>query len=143
MAKILQGGQLILYPNRTFKFRKLPIDSSALIQGFNNNDSDKRAWDQNHKLEKRCEGYRNIPSGMYMLSHYRDCLYDPLNQLSQSEKPEKGPQLIKDFVTKKAEAKCYKHEHEAKQTLTVERFTLTLCIVAVILGLCIGLQVAL
>ena len=133
--------QLYFRDDGGFQFRKLDIEDTFLVEKNNNNEAIK-AWMMRYKLLKRFNGFKNIGADMVTISYARDIVFDPFNQLKASEKPEKGRELIKDFIKKIAEAKCYQHERTAKGSTFVDKMTLSLGITMVLLALAIGIKAA-
>ena len=79
---------------------------------------------------------------MVTVSYARDIVFDPFKQLNKSEQPEKGKELVKEFISKIAKSKCYQHERTAKGSSFGDTITIFLGITMVLLALAIGLQVA-
>ena len=117
------------------------MEDTFLIEKINNDEANK-AWMMRYKLLKRFNGFKNIGADMVTLSYARDIVFDPFNQLNINEKPEKGKALVKDFIKKIAEAKCYQHERTAKGSTLSDKITLFIGITMVLLALAIGIQVA-
>ena len=136
-----KGAQLYFRDDGGFIFRRLDIEDAFLVEKDNHKEIVK-AWMMKYKLLKRFDGYKNIGAGMVTLSFGRDIIFDLFNQLANAEKPEQGDALVKDFVKKIAEAKCYLHEHKAKGSLFIEKLSLYLGFTMIVLALCIGLKVA-
>jgi hypothetical protein len=76
------------------------------------------------------------------MSFGRDIMFDPFKLLSENETPAKGDEIAKDFISKIATAKCYKHEQEAKGSSLPDKLTLFLGATMVLLALAIGLKAA-
>ena len=133
--------QLYFRDDGGFHFRKLDVEDTFLVEKDQNKEAIK-AWMLRYKLLKRFNGYKNIGADMVTISYARDIVFDPFNQLNASEQPERGKQLIKDFIKKIAEAKCYYHERTAKGSTLVDKMTLSLGITMVLLALAIGIKAA-
>lgn len=136
-----QRTQLYFRDDGGFQFRKLDIMDTFLVEKNNNKEATK-AWMMRYKLLKRFNGFKNIGADMVTISYARDIVFDPFGQLTDSEAPEKGKKLTKDFIKKIAEAKCYQHERDAKGSSFVEKITLFLGITMVLLALAIGIKAA-
>lgn len=132
--------QLYFRDDGGFLFRKLDIEDGFLVEKVAKEII--KAWMMRYKLLKRFNGYKKIGADMVTISFARDIVFDPFNQLAPSEKPEKGDKLVKDFVRKIAEAKCYKHEQKAKGSLLIEKIVLFEGFTMVLLALGIGIVVA-
>lgn len=136
-----QRTQLYIRDDGTFIFRKLDIEDGFLVER-NAKKEIVKAWMMRYKLLKRFDGYGNIGADMVTISFARDIVFDPFNQLNDSEKPDKGAELIKDFVRKIAEAKCYRHEREAKGSVLADKIVWFMGITMVMLGLALGAKAA-
>ena len=136
-----QGTQVLFRDDGSFIIRNLEIVDGFLVEK-DNEGVGRYAWMMFYKLLKRFEGFKNIGAGNVTLSYNRDVVFDPFNQLSETEKPEKGEGLKKEFIRKRADAKCYRHERSAKGSLLLEKITVFMGIIAVILALAIGAKAA-
>lgn len=136
-----KGTQLYFRDDGGFQFRKLDIEDTFLVEKNSDNVAIK-AWMMKYKLLKRFNGFGNIGADMVTVSYGRDIVFDPFNQLNKGEKPEKGKNLIKDFVKKIATAKCYQHERTAKGSIFTDKVTLFLGLTMVLLALAIGIKAA-
>lgn len=134
--------QLYFRDDGGFQFRKLDVEDTFLVEKNRAGEATK-AWMLRYKLLKRFDGFKNIGADMVTISYARDIVFDPFKQLNESEKPEKGKELVKEFIQKIATAKCYQHERTAKGSTFTDRITLFLGITMVLLALAIGLQAAL
>lgn len=132
--------QLYFRDDGGFMFRKLDIEDGFLAEKIGKEII--KAWMMRYKLLKRFNGYKKIGADMVTLSFARDIVFDPFNQLASTEKPEKGANLIKNFVKKIAEAKCYKHEQKAKGSLLMDKIVLFEGFTMILLALSIGIVVA-
>jgi len=132
--------QLYFRDDGSFIFRKLDIEDAFLVEKKNKEII--KAWMMRYKLLRRFDGYKGIGADMITMSFARDIVFDPFNQLKDSEKPDKGDSLVKDFVRKIATAKCYKHEHTAKGSLFAEKIVVFMGATMVLLALGIGISVA-
>jgi len=132
--------QLYFRDDGCFIFRKLDIEDAFLVEKENKEII--KAWMMKYKLLKRFDGFKGIGADMITLSFARDIILDPFGQLKDSEQPTKGSDLIKDFVTKIATAKCYMHEQKAKGSTFLEKAMVPLGITMVLLALGIGAKVA-
>lgn len=132
--------QLYFRDDGGFLFRKLDIEDGFLVEKIGNEIT--KAWMMRYKLLKRFNGYKKIGADMVTTSFARDIVLDPFNQLADNERPEKGDKLVKGFVQKIAEAKCYKHEQKAKGSLLMEKIVLFEGFTMVLLALGIGIVVA-
>jgi len=135
-----RGTQLYFRDDGGFLFRKLDIEDAFLVE--KKVKEIVKAWMMKYKLLKRFNGYKGIGADMVTMSFGRDIVFDPFNQLTIDEKPEKGDKLVKDFVRKIAEAKCYTHEKKAKGSLFMEKVVIFLGVIGVLLTLAIGIVVA-
>ena len=133
--------QLYFRDDGGFQFRKLDIEDTFLVEK-NRNGEVIKAWMMRYKLLRRFDGYKGVGSDMVTISYARDIVFDPFKQLNDNEKPEKGKQLIKAFIKKIAEAKCYQHERTAKGSTITEKITLFLGITMVLLAVAIGIKAA-
>lgn len=136
-----KGTQLYFRDDGSFIFRKLPIEDTFLTEKTNGGEIIK-AWLLRYKLLRNFDGYKNIAADKVTVSFARDIVFDPFNQLNTGEKPEQGEKLIKDFISKIAEAKCYMHEHTAKGSLLADKIVWFLGITIVLLALGTGLKAA-
>lgn len=133
--------QLYFRDDGGFQFRKLDIEDTFLVEKNSDKEAVK-AWMMRYKLLRRFNGFGSIGADMVTISYARDIVFDPFNQLNASEKPEKGKALVKDFISKIAQAKCYQHERTAKGSLFTDKITLFLGITMVLLALAIGIKAA-
>lgn len=133
--------QLYFRDDGGFQFRPLDIENTFLVERGKGKEVNK-AWMLRYKLLKRFNGFKNISADMVTVSYARDIVFDPFRQLNDSEKPEKGKALIKDFIKKIAEAICYQHERTAKGSTFTDKITLYLGITMVLLALGIGIKAA-
>jgi len=135
---IERGTQLHFFDDGTFEFRKLPIEDSFLVEKDSKNNI-LRAWVMYFKLRKRFPGFKNIDSGMVTLSYGRNIVFDPFDQLSDSETPMVKGKFKDTFIQRVAESKCYQHEQKAKTSLVGDRLTVFMGILALLLGISIGI----
>ena len=119
-----QRTQLYFRDDGAFQFRKLDVEEGFLVEKSKGEII--KAWLMRYKLLKRFDGYKSISADMVTLSFARDIVFDPFNQLKEGEKPDKGAELVKGFVRKIAEAKCYKHEQTAKGSLFIDKLVVFL-----------------
>jgi len=133
--------QLYFRDDGGFIFRKLDVEDTFLVEKNQAKEAIK-AWMLRYKLLRRFDGYKNIGADMVTISYARDIVFDPFGQLNFSEKPEKGKALIKDFIKKIAEAKCYQHERTAKGSSFSDKITIFLGITMVLLALAMGAKAA-
>ena len=133
--------QLYFRDDGGFLFRKLDIVDTFLCEK-NGAGEVLKAWMMRYKLLKRFNGFGNVGADMVTISYARDIVFDPFSELSDKEKPEKGKKLIKDFIKKIAEAKCYQHERTAKGSTFTDTITLCLGIAVVLLALAMGIKAA-
>lgn len=124
-----------------FQFRKLDIEDTFLVEKNSQKEAVK-AWMMRYKLLRRFDGFKSIDADMVTVSYGRDIVFDPFRQLNDNEKPEKGKKLIKDFIKRIAEAKCYQHERTAKGSTLASTVTLYMGIVMVLLALAVGIKAA-
>ena len=136
-----QGTQLYFRDDVGFQFRKLDIEDTFLVEKNSQKEATK-AWMLRYKLLRRFDGFKGIGADMVTVSYARDIVFDPFRQLNESEKPEKGKALIKDFVKKIAEAKCYQHERTAKGSTLAEKVVVYMGIVMILLALAMGIKAA-
>ena len=129
-----QRTQLYFRDDGGFHFRKLDIEDGFLVEK-NARKEIVKAWILRYKLLKNFTGYGHIAADKLTLSYARDIIFDPFSQLEGGEKLTKGEELKKDFVRKIAEAKCYKHEHEAKGNQSINKIIMFEGVVMVILAL--------
>ena len=125
--------QLYFRDDGSFILRKLDVEDGFLVEKIKGEI--RKAWMMRYKLLKRFDGYGGIGADMVTVSYARDIVFDPFNQLKDGEKPDKGDSLTKDFVSKIASAKCYRHELSAKGSLFVEKIFLFLGTTMVLLGI--------
>ena len=97
-----------------------------------------KAWLLFYKLQKRFKGYKRIGFDMVTISFDRDIVLDTFGQLSDAEKPQRGADLKKSFVSNIATATCYKHEHTDKKRSLLDKMVMylgmaLLCELAIIL----------
>ena len=130
--------QLHFRDDGQFQFRKLDILDGFLVEKVQ--DVVVKAWLLFYRLQKRFKGYKRIGSDMVTISFDRDIVLDTFGQLKDAEKPEKGANLKKDFVSKIATAKCYKHEHTGKKRNLMDRMVMYFGITLVVEVLIIGIQ---
>ena len=81
-----RGGQLLFRDARTFRFRKLEIVDTFLVE--KTGEQITKGWKHFYKTLFAFPGYRNIPSGLYTLSYERDIILDPYNIVDRAEKPD-------------------------------------------------------
>jgi len=135
-----KSTQLYFRDDGGFIFRKLDIEDGFLVEKKSGEII--KAWVMRYKLLKRFDGYKGVGADKVTISFARDIVFDPYNQLKDSEKPDKGDSLIKDFVRKIATAKCYKHEQTAKGSLFVDKLVLFMGFTMILLAIGIGIKVA-
>ena len=133
--------QLFIRDDGTFIFRKLDVENTFLVSKDASNQVVESAWLMPYKLLKRFDGYKNIGADMVTLSYGRDIVLDLFNQLGDREKPNKGADIRKEFVRKIAQATFYKHVRKAKGSLFMEKVTMYLGVILILLALAIGLKV--
>ncbi len=122
-----------------FEFRKALVEDN--FQQEKNQEEVVNAWMHFFKLAKRFTGYRSLKPCMATICFDGDILLDPFRELKDSEKPQKGRELVKDFVTDIATAKCYRHEH-GKHSSTIDRLVLFFGSVMIVEVFIILLEVA-
>lgn len=132
--------QLYFRDDGSFIFRKLEIEDAFLVEKIGGEIT--KAWIMRYKLLTNFDGYGNIGADMVTISFARDIVLDPFKRLNDSEKPDKGTDLVKDFVSKIATAKCYKHERTAKGSVFIEKIVMFQGATMVLLALGIGIKVA-
>ena len=139
-----KGSQLLFRDDGSFLMRKLLIEDGFLLEKDSNGIS-RRAWMQFYKLLKEYPGYSFVKIGadMITVSFNRDVLFDPFGQLNTDEKPTMGQDLKKSFVTKIADAKCYRHEVNAKPNNHMDKITTYLGVVVIMLVIAVLIKVAL
>ncbi len=134
------GTQLLFLDDGSFQFRKLAIKDGFLLEYEGSEPS--RSWMQVLRLQKRFKGHGNIKPCLVTLSCERDILLDPFVQLRESEKPEKGPGIKKNFITAIASAACYKHEKHRTAMNLVDKLILffgaTMLLEVFILGIIVA-----
>lgn len=131
--------QLLFRDDRKIIGRKLPVEHGIVQE--KQNDRVLNGWPMPYSVLKRYEGGNGLEKGMYLLSFNRDIILDPFKQLKDDEKPEKGKSLIKDAIKDMATSTVYRHSLGSKRTL-IDKLTVGVISTMVILGLCIGLSVA-
>ena len=136
-----RGTQLYFRDDGGFHFRTLDIEDTFVVEKNKQKEAVK-AWMMRYKLLKRFDGFKSIGADMVTVSYGRDIVFDPFRQLNESEVPEKGKALIKDFIKRIAEAKCYQHERTAKGSTLVEKVVIYMGAVMVLLALAIGIKAA-
>jgi len=136
-----KGTQVLIRDDLSFQIRKLDIEDDALVEKDNNHVV-RRAWMMYYKLLKKFNGYKNVSADMVTISFGRDVVYDPLGQLEENEKPERGPELKKDSTSKIATSKCYKHEVYAKPSIFLDKTLGFMGTTMILLGIAIGLRAA-
>ena len=136
-----RGTQLYFRDDGGFQFRKLDIEDTFLVEKNQQKEAIK-AWMLRYKLLRRFDGFKSIGADMVTVSYGRDIVFDPFRQLNDSEKPEKGKALVKDFIKRIAEAKCYQHERTAKGSTLADKVVVYMGIVMVLLALAIGAKAA-
>lgn len=132
--------QLYFRDDGSFIFRKLEVEDGFLVERKNGEII--KAWMMKYNLLIRFDGAKGISSDMVTISFARDILFDPFDKLKLGEKPDKGNKLIKTFVSKIAEAKCYRHELKAKGNNMVDRIVIFMGATMVLLAVGIGAAVA-
>lgn len=136
------GQQLLFRDDGCFMFRGLPI-SDGYYAEKDEHQEPVQDWMLNYKLLKNFNGYKGVaPAGKVTISHTRDILFDPFNQLAEKEKPDRGEDLKKSWATKVSESVCYRHEKNVKLGLTMDKYTIYLSVVMVILALALGAKAA-
>ena len=134
---IEMGQQLLIRQDGSFIFRKLPIVDGYLVE-YNSEQIPVNAWMMQYKLLKDFKGYKTIPAGKVTISHAGDTIFDPFNQLNDTEKPDRGEDLKKTWVTKVAESVCYRHEKTVRGGLTMDKYTTYMAVVMILLALGLG-----
>jgi hypothetical protein len=137
-----RGIQLYMRDDGDFVFRELDIEDAFLVEKDSQGGYVK-AWMMFFKLLREFSGLKGVMhAGKVTVSYGRDIVYDPYEQLKPEEKPKPGDSLVKDFVKKIAESKCYQHEHSHKQTWAMDKITTFSGFTMILLGLAIGIQQA-
>jgi len=134
-----QRTQLYFRDDGSFIFRKFDVEDGFLVERKGSDNEVAKAWMMKYKLLQRFNGYKGIGADMVTLSFGRDILLDPFDKLNINEKPEKGASLIKEFVRKIAEAKCYRHEMKAKGNNMADKLVLFMGSVMVLLAIGMGI----
>lgn len=106
--------QLIFHNDNTFEFRDLDIQDNSLI--VKAADAVKQAWPVLNKLTLPFAGLNHIKRTRVLMCTDNDIIWDPFNRLSDDEKPEKGPDLIKDWITGKADAVRYRFQSKPPES---------------------------
>ncbi len=138
-AKKEKGTQLYLRDDVSFQFRKLEVEDSHLVEK-NSKKEGIAAWMMRYSLLKRFDGFGKIGADKITVSYGRDVVLDLFKQLSEKEVPLEGEGLIKAFISQIAAATFYRHQHNAKSSLIMEKVTLYLGVVMIILAFCIALK---
>lgn len=129
--------QLFFRDDYTFSFRKLSIFKGFFILG--KKDKPKAAWAHKFKLQFSFNGYKGIPADAVSIGFDRDILFDPYSILEPAEKPKKGLSgpgpLSQPWVSDIATASVYEHQHQKPKSLMMDKVTLGLTIVLVMIGL--------
>jgi len=79
---------------------------------------------------------------MVTIAFDRDIILDPYDQLSPTEKPEKGPQLIKNWISRIGEGQRYKVQNKPGSMLMLDKITMFLGTALVLEWVIIGINVA-
>lgn len=130
--------QLYFRDDGTFEFRKLDIEDSFLVDK-DTKGSIIRAWIMYFKLLKRFGGFKNIGADMVTLSYSRNTVFDPFHQLTNEEAPTEKGKLKEAFVKRVAESKCYQHEQKAAPALIMDKLTMFLGTLMILLGIALGI----
>lgn len=130
--------QLYFRDDGTFEFRKLDIEDSFLVDK-DTKGSIIRAWIMYFKLLKRFPGFKNIGADMVTISYSRNTIYDLFGQLTKEETPTLEGKLKDGFVKRVAESKCYQHEQKAASGLIMDKLTMFLGTLMILLGLSLGI----
>jgi hypothetical protein len=144
-----QVRQVLLRDDMTFLIRPLTVEDAWKIE-FNDKKKKARAFMLHHKLQKRFDGYKNMPACNLTVDITRDVVYDPFNQLNVREKPSFGVEKVsskdvlkKDMMTKIADSKCYRIEQDAKPTSSYDKTQVFLGVTMLMLVLAVLLKVGL
>lgn len=117
--RVIKRTQLHVMDNSDFEFRKLKVLDGFLVE--TENEAVKRAWMLPYKIQKRFGGYKSIGADSVTVCYDRDILLDTFGQMKDSEKPERGKNLKKQFVRDIATATCYKHEAGKKGLQLIDK----------------------
>lgn len=126
-----------------FKFRRLPLEDSCLVEKDKNKQVTK-AWPHFYSAQIPFGGHKNIHAGMVTLSFDRDFILDPFNVIpittNSSGKPEKSDVSIKKWTAQIAESQRYKVMSQPGNMMLIEKITLWLGVALILLILIFGIQ---
>lgn len=129
--------QLFFRDDYIFSFRKLLIFKGFFILG--KKDKPKEAWAHKFNLQFNFNGFRRIPADAVSIGFDRDILFDPFNILKVDEKPKKGLNgpgpLNQKWISDIATSSVYELQQQKPKSLVMDKVTLGLTIVLVMIGL--------
>lgn len=132
-----QRTQMIFFNDNTFQFRKLPVRDAAVA--IKNGEDIELAWPALNKLLLPFFGLPGIKKTKVLICCENDIIFDVFNRLSDDEKPETGPQLVKNWIKSKAETVRYRHQSKPKVSSLMNRVTLFLGASLVLMVLILGI----
>lgn len=132
--------QLFLRDDGKFQFRKLEMEHGAMVE--KQSGEIVKAWPHFYKLQKTFNGYKGIGADMVTIAFDRDIILDPDDQLSSDEKPEKGTQLVKKWISRIGEAQRYKVQNKPGSMLLWDKITMFLGTALVLEWVIIGINIA-
>lgn len=129
--------QLFFRDDYTFNFRRLPIYKGFFIVG--KKDKPLAAWAHKFNLQFNFNGHNRISADAVSIGFDRDILFDPFDILKDDEKPKKGigktDFLKQKWVSDIATSSVYEHQQQKPKSLIMDRVTLGLTVVLVMMGL--------
>jgi hypothetical protein len=132
--------QLFFRDDGKFQFRKLEIEHGAQVE--KQNDEIIKAWPHFYGLQKVFNGFKGIGADMVTIAFDRDIILDIYDQLSPDEKPEKGHQLIKSWISRIGEGQRYKVQNKPGSMLLWDKITMFLGTALVLEWVVIGVNIA-
>jgi len=128
-----------------FKFRRLLLQDSCLVEKNNNGDIIK-AWKHFYSSQIPFNGYKRIHADMVTLSFDRDFILDPFDTIpvmtSPSGKPDKSEAGIKRWTAQVAESQRYKIMSRPSGMLQIDKIIMWLGIGLVLLIIIFGISKA-
>lgn len=114
----------MFFNDNTFEFKQMPVKDSSLL--VKNGADIEKAWPVLNKVMVPFAGLGSIKRGRVLVACENDIIFDVFCRLTDAEKPERGPGLVKEWIKKKAETVRYRHQAKPKSSTLVNRIVLFL-----------------
>jgi hypothetical protein len=92
-------------------------------------------WEHHYNNQFAFNGYKDIPADMVTINSARDVVFDPFNIVDPGEKPDKTGRLNQPHIASIATSAIYAAQKQKPKGLLMDKFSLGLIIVLVLMGL--------